>query len=139
MTKINVALKQLPNFLANPNPAFNAVQPHHRATIHLNCEESGGIEAAYRDAVVSGTPSRRPLIELVIPSSLDPTLAPPGGHVGLLFTQYTPYHRQDGRQWDDPGAREDYAETVFRCIEGRKRVEGWGWREERVGGKMGKG
>lgn len=39
----------------------------------------------------NGIPSRRPMIELTIPSSLDPTLAPKGHHVASLFVQYTPY------------------------------------------------
>lgn len=44
--------------------------------------------------------SSSPLIEMCIPSSLDPTLAPPGCHVISLFTQYTPYHLKDGA-WTD--------------------------------------
>ena len=39
------------------------------------------------------------MIEMVIPSSLDPTLAPPGHHVCLLFTQFAPYHLKNGT-WD---------------------------------------
>jgi phytoene dehydrogenase-like protein len=39
-----------------------------------------------------GTPSRKPVIEMTIPSSLDPTLAPEGHHVASLFVQYAPYH-----------------------------------------------
>ena len=45
-------------------------------------------------------PPHRPLIEMCIPSSLDPTLAPPGCHVLTLFTQYTPYNLKDGA-WTD--------------------------------------
>lgn len=81
--------------------------------MHVNAGYS-----AINDSTMKFDLSHQPLIELVIPSSLDPTLAPPGSHVGLLFTQYTPYHRKDGRNWDD-GAREEYAETVFKCIEGK--------------------
>lgn len=43
----------------------------------------------------------RPIIELCIPSSLDPTLAPPGCHVISLFTQYTPYTLAGGKAWDE--------------------------------------
>lgn len=43
----------------------------------------------------------RPMIELCIPSSLDPTLAPPGCHVVSLFTQYTPYTLAGGKAWDE--------------------------------------
>ena len=49
------------------------------------------------------------MIEMVIPSSLDPTIAPPGSHVCLLFTQYTPYNLCQG-QWDD-ATRNQYADT----------------------------
>lgn len=45
--------------------------------------------------------ARRPMIELCIPSSLDPTLAPPGCHVISLFTQYTPYTLAAGKVWDE--------------------------------------
>ena len=40
------------------------------------------------------------MIEMCIPSSLDPTVAPEGCHVISLFTQYTPYELKDGKQWD---------------------------------------
>lgn len=50
------------------------------------------------------------MIEMVIPSSLDPTLAPEGHHVVLLFTQYTPYSLADGRTWTDE-ERNRYADT----------------------------
>ena len=50
------------------------------------------------------------MIEMVIPSSLDPTVAPPGKHVVLLFTQYTPYTLAGGHTWDDD-TRNKYADT----------------------------
>ena len=46
---------------------------------------------------------------MTIPSSLDPTLAPPGGHVVLLFTQYTPYHL-NGEPWTVE-TKNQYADT----------------------------
>merc|ERR1712179_174121 len=52
---------------------------------------------------------------MTIPSSLDPTLAPAGHHVCLIFTQYAPYHLKTGA-WDE-AAKEAYAETVFDSIE----------------------
>lgn len=55
----------------------------------------------------------RPLIEMCIPSSLDPTIAPPNCHVMSLFTQYTPYspkgYSTDGRGWNKKG-KEKYTE-----------------------------
>ncbi|XP_015671768.1 pyridine nucleotide-disulfide oxidoreductase domain-containing protein 2 [Protobothrops mucrosquamatus] len=58
----------------------------------------------------------RPVIEMCIPSVLDPTLAPSGCHVISLFTQYTPYLLADEKQWD-PRDREDYANRVFDSVE----------------------
>lgn len=52
----------------------------------------------------------RPMIEMTIPSSLDPTLAPEGHHVVQLFTQYTPYTLADGKTWTDE-ERNKYADT----------------------------
>ncbi|XP_052219667.1 pyridine nucleotide-disulfide oxidoreductase domain-containing protein 2-like isoform X2 [Dreissena polymorpha] len=115
VTKINVAVNKIPNFKADPNSSSNAVMPHHRCTIHLNCEDSKNIGEAYFKAQM-GTYSKRPMIELTIPSSLDPTLAPPGHHVVLLFTQYTPYTLADGRTWSEE-ERNTYADIVFDCIE----------------------
>jgi len=59
----------------------------------------------------------RPVIEMTIPSSLDPTLCPEGHHVILLFTMYTPYQLSEGRQWDDKH-RNAYADCgeCNRCI-----------------------
>lgn len=53
--------------------------------------------------------SCRPMLEMTIPSVLDPTLAPPGCHVVSLFTQFTPYHIK-GREWTQQD-REDFADT----------------------------
>lgn len=114
VTKINVAVNEIPNFLADPNTKKGEVMPHHRATIHLNCEHSDLIHDAFIDAQ-QGRFSTSPMIEMVIPSSLDPTIAPPGSHVCLFFTQYTPYNLSQG-QWDD-ATRNQYADTVFDIVE----------------------
>ena len=52
---------------------------------------------------------------MVIPSSLDPTLAPPGHHICLLFTQFVPYSPVDG-EWNE-AKKEEYANVVFDSIE----------------------
>ncbi|XP_006157421.1 pyridine nucleotide-disulfide oxidoreductase domain-containing protein 2 [Tupaia chinensis] len=115
VTKINVAVDRLPDFLAAPNPPGGQPLPHHQCSIHLNCEDTLLLHQAFEDAM-GGLPSRRPLIELCIPSSLDPTLAPPGCHVISLFTQYTPYTLTGGKVWDEQ-ERNAYADKVFDCIE----------------------
>ncbi|XP_006210602.1 pyridine nucleotide-disulfide oxidoreductase domain-containing protein 2 [Vicugna pacos] len=114
-TKINVAVNRLPDFLAAPNTPGGQPLPHHQCTIHLNCEDTLLLHRAYEDAM-DGLPSHRPIIELCIPSSLDPTLAPPGCHVISLFTQYTPYTLAGGKAWDEL-ERNAYADRVFDCIE----------------------
>ena len=131
--KINVAVNRIPDFLANPNNSPDSIMPHHQATIHLNCEKTEMIEEAYQvwrstiekhqyyfmnfqfQDAKKGEYSRAPMIEMVIPSSLDPTLAPPGHHVCLLFTQFVPYHLRNGT-WDE-AKKEEYANVVFNCIE----------------------
>ncbi|XP_013915152.1 PREDICTED: pyridine nucleotide-disulfide oxidoreductase domain-containing protein 2 [Thamnophis sirtalis] len=115
VTKINVAVDRLPNFLAVSNTTSNDPLPHHQCSIHLNCENTHALQQAFEDAC-NGRPSRRPMIEMCIPSVLDPTLAPPGCHVISLFTQYTPYLLAEEKQWD-PRDREDYANRVFDSVE----------------------
>ncbi|XP_074152130.1 pyridine nucleotide-disulfide oxidoreductase domain-containing protein 2 isoform X1 [Sminthopsis crassicaudata] len=115
VTKINVAVDKLPNFLAAPNVISGQPLPHHQCSIHLNCEDTQVLHQAFEDAT-KGIASQRPMIELCIPSSLDPTLAPPGCHVISLFTQYTPYTMTGGKVWDEQ-ERNTYADRVFDCIE----------------------
>ncbi|XP_055020353.1 pyridine nucleotide-disulfide oxidoreductase domain-containing protein 2 [Boleophthalmus pectinirostris] len=113
VTKINVALDRLPNFLAAPTPD-NKPGPHHQCSIHLNCESVEVLETAYKEAM-NGRPSSRPMLEMTIPSVLDHTLAPPGCHVISLFTQYTPYYLE-GREWTNQ-EKEAFADTAFDWIE----------------------
>ena len=104
--KINLALSELPDFRALPGT--NA-QPHHRGTIHI-APTLDYIERAFDDAKY-GFPSTEPILEITIPSVVDPTLAPPGQHVMNIFVQYAPYKLAGGKSWDD--IKEDFAD---RCI-----------------------
>lgn len=113
--KINVALKSLPNFKADPNSSVGSVMPHHRCTIHLNCERTELLNEAYTQACRGHIPDN-PMIEMTLPSSCDPTLAPPGCHVALFFTQYLPYTLADGRTWDDK-TKEEYAKQIFSVVD----------------------
>ncbi|KGL95455.1 Pyridine nucleotide-disulfide oxidoreductase domain-containing protein 2, partial [Charadrius vociferus] len=123
VTKINVAVDRLPSFLAAPNARDGRPLPHHQCSIHLNCEGTHLLHQAFTEATHGHPSSRRactstprPMIELCIPSVLDPGLAPQGCHVVSLFTQYTPSVLAGGRPWDEQ-ARNAYADTVFDCIE----------------------
>lgn len=108
----------LPKFVADGGPP-NGIGDHHKCTIHLNCESMGALDSSFRCAVGANVPSTRPMIEMVIPSALDPTLTPPnrtGAHVVLLFTQYTPYSPSDG-DWATPAYKDAYAQAVFSVVE----------------------
>ncbi|XP_076819822.1 pyridine nucleotide-disulfide oxidoreductase domain-containing protein 2-like [Clavelina lepadiformis] len=115
VTKINVAVNKLPNFLACPNKPGNEVGEQHKGTIHLNCEKMSYLNDAFDDAQ-KGIPSTRPMIEMCIPSSIDPTLAPPGHHVISLFTQYTPFYLNGDQKWTE-NDKANYASTVFSRID----------------------
>ena len=110
---MSVAVSSLPNFSADSSFERKSkkvqVRPHHQATIHFNCENSQLIHDAYVDAL-NGCWSRRPIIEMTIPSVLDDSLAPKDSHVVQLFTQYTPYTLADGREWNDK-TKDEYAQT----------------------------
>src|SRR5437660_12843750 len=71
------------------------------------------MEKAYDDAKY-GNFSRRPYIDMVIPSLTDPSVAPPGKHVMSCFVQYAPYKLRPGLNWDDQ--REAFGITVIDTI-----------------------
>jgi phytoene dehydrogenase-like protein len=104
--KINVALGALPNFQADPS---DGVAPHHHGTIHVS-PTLDYIERAYDDAKY-GRPSTEPVLEITLPSSVDPSVAPQGKHLMSIFVQYAPYQLEQG-SWDD--VKEDFAD---RCLE----------------------
>ena len=105
--KINLAVSELPRFTCMPDRG-GAVGPEHRGTIHINSMPED-LERAYEDAR-RGVTAARPVIEMVIPSSVDSTLAPAGHHIVNLFVQYAPYAPTDG-PWD--ALRDVFAD---RCI-----------------------
>jgi phytoene dehydrogenase-like protein len=108
--KINVALSALPNFTAVPGTSAG---PQHRGTIHL-CPDQDFIERGYDDAKY-GRFSRDPIVECTIPSSVDPTVAPPGRHLMSMFCQYAPYTLKDA-VWDD-ATRNAFADRCFDMVE----------------------
>jgi phytoene dehydrogenase-like protein len=103
--KINVALSELPDFLACPGSLPAA---HHRGTIHI-CPDQDYIEHAYDDAKF-GKPSERPILECTIPSVVDASVAPAGKHLMSMFIQYAPYKLRDS-SWDQ--LREGFADRCF--------------------------
>jgi phytoene dehydrogenase-like protein len=91
--RMNVALSALPNFTALPGPG-----DHHTAGIILG-PSLRYFDRAYWDAVAYGW-SRAPVIEMLIPSTLDDSLAPKGAHVASLFCQHVAPKLPDGTSWD---------------------------------------
>ena len=100
--KVNLALDALPDFTCLPGTG-----PHLRGAISIS-PSVDYMERAYDDAKY-GRFSRRPYMDIVIPSLTDPSVAPPGKHVMSCFVQYAPYHLADGT-WDDQ--REAFGDTV---------------------------
>lgn len=104
--RINVALRELPNFTCQPG---TGIQDHHAAGIIIG-PTLAYMEQAYLDAR-RGAWSDAPVIEMLIPSTVDDSLAPPGHHVASLFCQHFPLNRE----WDTH--REAAADTVFAAID----------------------
>src|SRR5260221_269074 len=104
--KVNMALDALPDFKCMPGPG-----PHLRGAVSISPSVEY-MERAYDDAKY-GRYSRRPYIDIVIPSLTDPSIAPPGKHVMSCFVQYAPYNLKDGN-WDDE--REAFGDTVIDTI-----------------------
>ena len=116
--RINVALSHLPDFTALPGSNH---QPHHASGIVM-APSLDHMENAWIDARRDGW-GARPIVEMLIPSTVDPTLAPAGMHVASLFCQHfapkleTTSARaryEDG--WADDRAREDAAERVIESV-----------------------
>ena len=106
--RMNLALSKLPNFSALPGAG-----DHHTAGI-IMAPSLSYMDQAYRDCVRHGW-SRAPIIEMLIPSSLDDTLAPPGAHVASLFCQHVAPQFTDGASWDE--CRETVADLMIDTVE----------------------
>jgi phytoene dehydrogenase-like protein len=107
--RMNVALAELPDFSCAPG---KRMQPHHQSGIVI-APSLRYMEQAYFDARASGW-SREPIVEMLIPSTVDPGLAPEGRHVASLFCQHFNPVLPDGRSWDE--ARGAAAERVIDTV-----------------------
>jgi phytoene dehydrogenase-like protein len=106
--RMNVALSKLPDFSALPGAG-----DHLTAGIIL-APSLAYMDQAYRDCVGSGW-SNAPIIEMLIPSTIDDSLAPPGAHVASLFCQHVAPHFADGVSWDQ--RREIVADHMIDTVE----------------------
>jgi len=110
--RMNVALSELPDFIAQPG---SHAQPHHASGIIL-APSLAYMETAYHDARRNGW-GEAPIVEVLIPSTVDDSLAPPGQHVASLFCQHFAPElsaAQFPKGWD--GAREAAADTVIDTV-----------------------
>jgi phytoene dehydrogenase-like protein len=105
--KVNLALDGLPEFKCLPGDGA-----HLRGALSISPSVEY-MERAYDDAKY-GKFSRRPYIDMVIPTLTDPSVAPPGKHVMSCFVQYAPYKLAEGT-WDDQ-QREAFGDNVIDTI-----------------------
>ena len=107
--KLNLALERLPDFTSRPG----AAGPHHRGTIHVGAMDLDALEESF-SAAQAGRLPEQPMVELTLPSVLDPDLAPPGKHVASLFVQHVPWEPRGGG-WSV--AREPFADRVLALVD----------------------
>jgi phytoene dehydrogenase-like protein len=108
--RMNVALSELPSFSVKPGrePA-----EHHHAGIVI-APTMDYMDTAFADAQRDGW-SKAPVVEMLIPSLVDDSLAPPGQHVASLFCQHFAPALPDGRSWDDE--RDAAADAVIATVD----------------------
>jgi phytoene dehydrogenase-like protein len=104
--RMNVALSELPDFTSLPG---KGVQPHHSSGI-IMAPSLAFMDRAFTSAREDGW-SREPIVEMLIPSTVDDSLAPRGQHVASLFCQHFRYALPGGRSWD--AERERAADAVI--------------------------
>ncbi|MGH7695431.1 MAG: phytoene desaturase family protein, partial [Gemmatimonadaceae bacterium] len=116
--KVNLALSELPRFtcMQPDNIArWGGVQipaaRYLRGAVSVS-PTMAYVETAYDDAK-HGAFSRRPYMDVVIPSMIDPSMAPPGQHVMSIFCQYAPFNITGG--WDD-AKREAFGDAVIDAL-----------------------
>jgi phytoene dehydrogenase-like protein len=105
--KVNCALSALPEFTCLPG-----IGPHHRGAVSIS-PSMEYVENAYDDAK-HGEFSKRPYMDIVFPSMIDPQMAPPGKHVMSVFVQYAPSSITGG--WD-ASKRDAFGDAVINAIE----------------------
>ncbi|MDP3694165.1 NAD(P)/FAD-dependent oxidoreductase [Bradyrhizobium sp.] len=106
--RMNVALNALPSFTALPG-----ARDHLSAGIII-APSLGYMDRAWQDAREHGW-SRAPVVEVLIPSTLDDTLCPPGQHVASLFCQHVAPELPGGKSWDDH--RDEVADLMIATVD----------------------
>lgn len=107
--RMNVALSELPDFTCLPG---RTMAEHHQSGIVI-APSLAYMDAAWNDAKNFGW-SRQPIVEMLIPSTLDASLAPPGKHVASLFCQQFAPVLPNGRSWDE--VRDAVADLIIDTV-----------------------
>jgi phytoene dehydrogenase-like protein len=107
VVKINLALAELPNFIADPG---SNLQEHHTGSVEM-APSIEWIEEAFQEAR-QGRPATRPFSDSVIPTTFDHTLCPEGTHIMSLFTQWVPHNWADAPHAEE---LEAYADRMIDC------------------------
>ena len=110
--RMNVALSELPDFRCRPG---THLQDHHGAGIIIGASIDY-LDRAYLDARRHGW-SLEPVVEMLIPSTLDASLAPPGRHVASLFVQHVAPQLPNGRSWQNPAEKQAFADLVIATVD----------------------
>jgi phytoene dehydrogenase-like protein len=106
--RMNVALSELPSFTCLPG------RGDHLTAGIIIAPSLSYMDRAYADARASGW-SNAPIVEMLIPSTLDDSLAPKGHHVASLFCQHAAPELPDGRSWDDH--RDEVADLMIETVD----------------------
>ncbi len=109
VVKINLALAELPDFIADPG---TSLQEHHTGSVEM-APTMEYIERAFQDAR-NGKPAVRPFSDGVIPTAFDKTLSPEGTHIMSLFTQWVP---SDWAEEPHAAELEAYADRMIDCYD----------------------
>ena len=107
--RMNVALSELPDFTVLPG---RSLAEHHASGI-IMAPSLAYMDQAYLDAKAGGW-SKRPIVEMLIPSTLDDSLAPAGQHVASLFCQHVAPVLPNGASWD--AHREQVADVMIDLV-----------------------
>jgi phytoene dehydrogenase-like protein len=108
--RMNVALSELPRFTAAPRDDDGA----HLGSGIIMAPSLGYMDRAFAEARLEGM-SKSPIVEMLIPSTIDSTLAPPGAHVASLFCQHFSYTLPGGRDWRQE--KQSAIDRIFATVE----------------------
>jgi phytoene dehydrogenase-like protein len=108
VVKINVAMSELPDFIADPG---TDLQAHHTGSVEL-CLSRDYAERAFQDAHLEHRAATAPFVDGAIPTTIDTDLAPKGVHIFSMFSQWVPH------EWNEDPHRDELEAYADRAIDG---------------------